>query len=359
MRNNLCYIPLSLAFITLSSFATTTIESFISSHSYSNVLPVKQLIEDDWQQSPDHDASKAFTQNEAGIRAYIDNFSLSISHRYDYFVDTNHDTAQAFYLDRQDQALNAKAQYDINLKLFHQRSKGIKLGYKLDFDTLSTELRIGYWRLTATRESKLYGTISSDLNNNIAADAQLNEFYSDNNFLKRKNTDDWETDGSGITADFHLRWKPTSNIDIALDITDLYSHFKLEDSGFSEGKVNTNGTFINSLGGVAYLPLYRGLETSAKHTFSLPKTMNIDALYRSESLAYLAHFTRQGDTNFYYLGLQFEAENSTTRLLFDVENRAPEVQFKHRWITAYLSMDDIDLNQAMLLKLGLGLHIEF
>ena len=359
MKKGLLYMSGLLALATIKSYAATSVEAFVTSHSFSNILPIKQLIEDDWQQAPKQSASDAFTQNEVGVRAYFDNFSFSVSQRYDYFVQTNDDTAKAFYLDRNDLALDSQSEYDAQLRLFHQRSNGIKVGYKLNFDRFSAELRVGYWRVLATRESQLNGLISSDLNGNISADAQLSEFYSTNNFLKRQNSDDWNTQGSGVTVDLHMRWQPSNNIDISVDITDLYSDYKVDNAGFSKGKIDTDGTFINSIGGIAYVPLYRGIETTARHNFELPETVNLDAIYRSDNLAYLTHFTRQGDINFYYVGVQFESKDSTTRLLFDIENSAPEIQFHNKWITAYFSIDDTDIDQIMLAKLGVNVHVEF
>ena len=359
MKKGLLYMSGLLALATIKSYAATSVEAFVTSHSFSNILPIKQLIEDDWQQAPKQSASDAFTQNEVGVIAYFDNFSFSVSQRYDYFVQTNDDAAKAFYLDRNDLALDSQSEYDAQLRLFHQRSNGIKVGYKLNFDRFSAELRVGYWRVLATRESQLNGLISSDLNGNISADAQLSEFYSTNNFLKRQNSDDWNTQGSGVTVDLHMRWQPSNNIDISVDITDLYSDYKVDNAGFSKGKIDTDGTFINSIGGIAYVPLYRGIETAERHNFELPETVNLDAIYRTESLAYVTHFTRQGDINFYYVGVQFESENSTTRLLFDIENTAPEIQFHNKWITAYFSIDDTDIDQAMLAKLGVNVHLEF
>ena len=359
MKICLPFIATLLTLSTIIANASTKIEAFTTSHSYSNILPIKQLVEDDWQQSPQQGASDAFTKNEVGIRAYIDNFSLSVSQRYDYFVKAEEQTAQAFYLNRNKLALNTAEQYNINLQLLNQRSNGIKVGYKFDYNQFSTELRLGYWRILATRESRLNGLLSGDGNDNISANAQLSEFYSTDNFLKRSNKGNWNTQGSGLTVDLHMRWQPSTNIDIKLNISDLYSKFTLKNAGYSAGKIDSEGTFINSIGGVAYVPLYRGIETSAKQQFSIPETINLNALYRTKDLAYVSQFSRQGEINFYYLGVQFEHQNSTTTLLFDIENAAPEIQFHHPWISAFFSIDDTDVDQAMLFKLGVNLHFTF
>jgi hypothetical protein len=357
--NGNCIFLTCLVFLSPFSYASNKVEFFTISQSFSNILPVKQLIEDDWQKSPENKASNGFTQNEIGIRSYWENFSLSISHRYDYFVSSNSDTAQAFYLDRSDLALDTQEKYNIDLKLFHQRSNGLRVGYKFEFENFSGEIRLGYWDLNTTRESNLTGTLSSDLNGNISAIAKLDEFYSSDNFLRRRNTDDWDTDGSGLTLDVHLVWKPTKNISIYTDLQDIYSDFTLDNSGFSEGIIDTDGTFINSVGGVAYLPVYRGRETTDQHKFELPEQLSIVSLYHSDELSYLARYKRQGEQNFYYFGVEMLHENSFTRFSFDIENAAPEIQYRNDWFSFTFSIDNLRIDRVMLLNLGLNINYSF
>ena len=358
---NLNYIfLLLLVLVSTFSHASTKVEFFTLSQSFSNILPVKQLIKDDWQQSPNNQASDGFTQNEIGMRSYWNNFSFSVSHRYDYFVFANSDTAEAFYLDRSDLALDTKDNYNIDLKLLHQRSNGIRVGYKFEFKNFSSDIHIGYWDLQATRESNLKGTLTSDLQGSISAIADLDEFYSSNNFLHRRNTNDWDTGGSGITLDIHLTWRLTDNIRLNANLKDIYSRFTLNNSGFSEGKINTEGTFINSVGGVAYLPVYRGRETEKKHQFQLPEQLSFIGLYNStKKLSYLAKYKRQGEQDFYYLGVELAHENSSTRLSFDIENSAPEIQYTNNWFSLALSIDDLNVENAMILNFGFNLHYSF
>ena len=351
---------LLLVFLSTFSHASAKVKFFTLSQSFSNILPVKQLIEDDWQQSPGNEASDGFTQNEVGIRSYWQNFSFSLSHRYDYFVYSNPDTAKAFYLDRSDLALDTQEKYNIDLKLFHQRSNGIRVGYKFEFKNFNSEIRIGYWNLHASRESNLTGTLTSDLQGNISAVAELDEFYSADNFLHRRNTNDWKTSGSGITVDIHLDWQPTNNISIYADLKDIYSNFSLDESGFSEGKIDTEGTFINSVGGTAYLPVYRGRETTDKHQFDLPVQLSFVGLFHhTKQLSYLARYKRQGEQNFYYLGAEIAHENSSTRLSFDLKNKAPEIQYKRDWFSLFISIDNIKIEQTMLFNLGFNIHYSF
>ncbi|MBA6351710.1 MULTISPECIES: hypothetical protein [unclassified Colwellia] len=351
---------LLLIFLSTFSQASTKIEVFTTSQSFSNILPVKQLITDNWRQSPKKNASDGFTQNEVGMSSYWQHLSLSVAQRYDYFVYSNPDTAKVFYLDKNDLALDTQEEYHIALKLFHQRSNGLRIGYKYEFENFSSEIRLGYWDLNVTRESNLTGTLASDLNGNISAIAQLDEFYTANNFLKRRNSNDWDADGTGITIDIHLRWQLSQYLSINADLKDIYNHFTVDESGFSAGNIDTDGTFINSVGGVAYLPVYRGKETTSKHQFKLPKQLSFIGFYHhSEQISYLARYKRQGEQNFYYLGFDIAHENSSTRISFDIENNAPEIQYKNDWLSVTFAIDSLKIEQAMLLNLGFNLYYRF
>jgi hypothetical protein len=243
--------------------------------------------------------------------------------------------------------------------MLNQRSNGLRVGYKFEFESFSSEIRIGYWALNATRESDLTGTLSSDLQGNISANAQLNEFYSADNFFHRRNTNDWDTNGSGITVDIHLLWQPAEKIKVYADLQDIYSRFTLNNSGFSEGKIDTEGTFINSVGGVAYLPVYRGRETTKKHQFELPEQLSLIGLYKDDSLSYLARYKRQGEQDFYYLGVEIANENSSTRLSLDIENSTPEIQYKNDWFSFAFAIDDLRIEDAMIFNLAFNVHCSF
>ena len=337
---------------------------YVSSDSFSNILPIKQLIKDEWKQAPSHDASHAFTQNEIGIRVNWNNVIFNIAHRLDYFVDTHADTAEAFYLERSDLSLSTKDNYEVALRLHHQQSNGIRLGYQWDFESITAQINVGYWNVISTRDSTLTGRVSGDSNNNITGIAELTEFYSDKNFLKRGNNDDWQTDGYGVTLDLALAWQMSEALHISLDVKDLYAKFKLKKLGFSQGNVDTDGTFINSLGGQSYLPLYRGLEGQKDHQFELPEHINLTAAYQlsklNESLAILTRYKRQGETDFYYLGAQWlHSANARTSIMLDVENSSPEIQYVNQWLSVKLGIDTLNLDKAKQLTLGVAFNTMF
>lgn len=383
MKNNLlCAFILTVLFATIwankswsnsgyinnhnKPVSKSEVSAYIVSESFSNILPIKQLLEDEWKQAPANDSSIGFTQNEIGLKTYWHNISFNLAHRLDYFVFTNEDTAQAFYLERTEQPLTTQDNYQLALKLHHQRSNGFRLGYQWQFDKFTTELNLGYWDVSATRESQITGEIFGDEQNNITGTAQLDEFYSDKNFLKRDNFDRWDIDGYGITLDLAANWQVNNELDINITIKDLYTQFKMKNLGFSQGSVDTDGTFINSLGGKSYLPLYRGIETSDNYQFTLPEHANLVARYQggifsgyAMTMNYLARYKRQGEVNFYYGGIELEFETSTLKLMLDIEHLSPEIQYANNWLSVVLAMDELDIEKAMQFSLGIGVNYAF
>ena len=344
------------------------VSAYILSESFSNILPIKQLIDDEWKQAPATDASIGFTQNELGLKAYWGNISFNVAHRVDYFVFTNPDTAQAFYLERTNQPLTTQESYKLSLKLHHQRSNGFRVGYQWQLDNLLTEINIGYWDVSATRESQITGEIFGDEKNNITGTAELTEHYSDKNFLKRDNFERWDIDGYGLTVDISIDWEINTEFGIVLDIKDLYSQFNMKNLGYSQGKVDTDGTFINSLGGKSYLPLYRGRETADDYQFNLPEQVNLVAHYQARSLnsdsftvgyRYLARYKRQGEVNFYYAGIEFELETSSLALILDLENLSPKIRYSSEWLDLVIATDKFDLDKAMQFTLGVAVNYNF
>jgi len=348
------------------SSINNNISTYISSDSFSNILPIKQLIEDDWQQAPAKNASIGFTQNEIGVKAVWHNITFNPAQRLDYFIDTNADTTQAFYLEQTDQALTTKESYQLSLKLHHQRSKGVRLGYQWQLENVSTEISIGYWDVSATRESNVNGELLGNDNGKITGTILLDEFYSDKNFLKRGNFDRWDINGYGLTVDFAANWQVNEQLVVALNIKDLYSDFTMKNLGYSEGLIDTEGTFINVLGGKSYLPLYSGRETSDDYHFKLPEHVNIIAKHQADALMtesfnvnYLARYKRQGDVSFYYAGAEFVFDNSSLQLMLDLENLSPEIRYQHPWFNLVLATDALSIDDAMQFSLAMSVNYHF
>ncbi len=136
--------------------------------------------------------------------------------------------------------------------------------------------------------------------------------------------------------------------------------------GYREGTVDTDGTFINSLGGKSYLPLYRGVAGSKDYQFDLPENTNLFAHYQAEHIStesiasrYIVRYKRQGEVNFYYAGVELEFAASSLMLMLDLEHLSPELRYSNNWLDIVLATDELDLDKAMQFTLGLGVNYTF
>ncbi|MFK5914832.1 MAG: hypothetical protein QM484_10685 [Woeseiaceae bacterium] len=338
------------------------LNSYITSESFSNILPIKQLIKDKWQTPPTDSASNAFTQNEIGVSAKWQGFTLNLAHRLDYFIYTNADTAQAFYLDRSKGFFSQK-KYLIDLKLQHQASDGIRLGYEWQSNSFFSAIQVGYWTIQTSRKSQISGELSgfssATNKNNISGNLQLKEFYSDFNVLRRPNNNSWNTKGFGATVDIFLAWQLNKQLKLSVAIKDFYSTFKIKGIGYSEGTFDTENSYINSLGGQAFLPLYRGVETVKNQTFSLPTKTNFIVHYQAETLNYLFRYKRQGRINFYAIGGELTLLDSSLLVMVDIERLTPEIQMKKHNFALTFAIDNININQARQFNLGFNFNCRF
>lgn len=353
--------PTLLAETKSSSISTdkVSIETYIFSESFSNLVPIKQIINDKWQQEPTKQATNAFTQNEIGVKLFWRNFSFTIAQRLDYFVFSDTDTAKAYYLLNTDKALTSQNNYKLDLQLLHQQSIGVRIGYKWQFSNFVSGVEIGYWNVQTVRDSFLYGNISGNNQNQLSGSALLTEFYSEQNYLKRPNNNSWETNGWGATVDFYLNWKANEQLIFDLKVNDLYSNFTLKNIGYSQGEINTDATFVNAVGGTGYLPLYRGVESSKNHQFNLPAKVTILGRYQQNNIDYLIRYKRQGNVNFYAIGTEFKLKKNTVRLMLDVKKITPEIQLTNKLFTLQLALDNINISQVMQVNLGAQIHYDF
>jgi hypothetical protein len=345
MPSILCILALS-THTSLAEEAPMRLSLFSSNSAYTDILPIKQLVTDDWLHAPNDNASLGFSQNEAGIRGYWGRVSMSISRRYDYFVNVSPDTAQALYRERQGLPLNEQTAYQVSLDLRGQSSSGIRLGYALELGNVYTEVRAGYWQLDSRRASSLEGRLSADVAGNLIGQVALTEAYSDNNLLRRPNNGSWNTQGQGLTLDIIADWQVTSTFALSLHMFDLYSDFKVNNLGFSQGVFDTEGEFINSTGGIAFTPLYRGVETSEDHQFRLPQRVQLEGLYELGKTGVMARVRKQGNHYFQQLGAKRAFGEASMSLLVDLDSFAPEVTYSNAWLSFTLQLDDWDISQA-------------
>ena len=102
------------------------------------------------------------------------------------------------------------------------------------------------------------------------------------------------------------------------------------------------------------------------YKFYLPERINIIAAYNSDfsfgkikKINYLAQYKRQGDVNFYYAGVEFSKSESQIKVLLDIENIAPEIQYSNQWLDFIIAIDHLNIQKTMQFKTGISFRYHF
>ena len=345
------------ASLSAQPYNTENTEFTIKSKTYSNILPSVQLLKDKWHQVPNKQSNYGFSQSEMSAKYHWKNIIFTVAQRLDYFVKTTPDTALAFYLAKKDKQINDK--YALDLTLFHQRSNGFRLGYQWQWHTLTSRVHLGYWKINSSRNTILNGYVNGDENNKISGKLALTENYTHRNYFRRPNNNNWNNNGKGITFDMQFDWQISQNMLILLEVNDLYSKFSQDNLGFSQGVVDTEGTYINNVGGKAYLPLYQGVESQENFNFNLPKYIKLTSRYQYDGVTYIGRYKKQANTDFYYLGFELDHGDSKTQYTLDLKHLAPSINYKNNWISSSIEIDHVNINKSMQLNLGISLYFTF
>lgn len=323
------------------------IELDISSASYSNILPVGQMVNDSWRQAPQKNASYAFTQNKLALSYRINNIELSLVKRIDYFIKTNPATANAYYLENSEQGLFPNQSVDLMVELENQQSTGITLGYLWQVQQVSGKVNLGLWYIDALRESYLQGHLTTDDSGDISGDVSFSEHYTGSNLLKRPNLASWDNHGWGSNIDVSVHWQASENLAFSLAIDDLYSQFNINDLGYSEGRASTDNSYINSDGYQSFVPLFKGLEITKDHNISVPATTTLSAAYQHQQLSYIAIAKRQANMNFVDVGISMPLGPSELTLMLDIKGLTPSVYLASKRWSFSLTTDKVNFYNAM------------
>lgn len=349
-----------LGLIALHCNAQQKMAVYVDSNSFSNILPVLQLVDDDWQSHPQSDADKGFSQTRLGIRYQHSNLTdvtFHIEQRLDYFVSSHADTALAYYQEQNEFPLLDKANYTVKLDYFANRSKGIGFGYSYQ---LESDLLIGvkgsYWQVDYFRHSVVSGNVQGREDNSLLGKLNYEEYYTHNNFLKRPNEDDWNNTGNGYSVDLFAEMSVLNNLIIRADLVDVYNRFSVDNTGYTSADINTKGSFIDNQGFNSFRPLLKGFEGRSNHQFKIPQQIAFSFIYHHKKINYALNLLRQGEINFMQIGAQFAYKKSKFGLMLDPINVTPKLGYETSNFKLEMAMDKLNPHKAMQLSLNMQVN---
>lgn len=353
-------------FITLifCGFSATCIshslETKLTSHSFSNIVSIKQIVDDNWTGPPNSKGDVGFSHSVLETKYQNSDFDILVLKRIDYALKATPDTASAYYKNS-DQSLNLSENkpYQIDLTLREQHSTGIGLGYTKSIKNWQISIQAIYWEVKKFRSSRLTGSIKGGRNNTLRGNLSLREFYTHRNFLKRSNLHDWNTNGYGHSLKLSLTYQFSKDLSIQIAGNDLFNKFQYRNIGFTRSDINTKGSFIDNQGFSSFRPLLQGLETERDVSGKIAEHTQLIVRYRPENLSYLIDFNTRGKQKFYLFGAEYHFSELTAGIKYDIQNRTPEIKLSTTWLDFTVGSDSFNLNKAQNIKLGLNIKANF
>lgn len=340
------------------TLADSTFEtySFIDSHSYSEIAPIKQVV-DGLEGDPIDSGSFAFTHNQFEVGQRWKGFELAAFWRYDYYLEFDRDTAQLVYLDKNDVAPESGRKYDVYLKANHLISRGIGLGYSYDFTPdLTGRFRLNYLTASEMLDGELKGNVSTDTNT-YAGDLRLDYGYSEDILLDRNKE---SVRGKGYSIDVDLFWQLTDRLDVVFSGRDVYSRIRWKDLTYTQATATTDRISYDENGNLQSIPGIQGREGYRNHTQQLPERYWLTGYYAlndrwtagAEVFSYDEHlFPRV------MLSRQWGALD--LQVSYDLEAQAVGVGLANRYIQFLLRADDTDWEKAKALELLLNVSFQY
>ncbi|GEM_PF-3024352 len=346
----------ALTSCTLSANAQSKFGLMVSSNSFSNALPIKELVEDEWKSGPEKDSDLAYTTNVAGFEYQYNNWYFSATKRLDLIADTNPDTVFALYQDKLDLGFSADKTYQLDINLKQIEASQLSAGYQYQIDNLTLLTLVSYIQFETMRESNLAGEVSINDEQAFLGKVSFTEYYTDKNLLKRPYKG-WNQQGKGASLSFKLNYQK-DQFNFQLNVWDLFSHLKIDETGYSGGTFDTQSRYRQELGLNSIGPLFTGWESELDAKFKLNRRLEAGLNYQTDNLNNIelnADFEHFANHNRIWLGATKLINEVKYQLMFDPINLTPQLGLKSKYVDFSLALDSLNINKAKQIKLNLNL----
>lgn len=332
------------------------LEFYADSFNATNIQSIKSILDDNWQQEVNGDADYGLSQSKVGLRLKYNHWFIAVESRNDHFLITNPSSASLYQYSKT-QFPVGKTEYELDLQYQKLQSKGIKFGYQWSIsNNLSITNVLGLWQPSEVRVSELTGLVQS--NERISGQAQLEEWYSHKNLLKRPVNDAWNN-GHGYSWDVGLMWRPTPEILLQALLEDAYNNVKFDDVGYSAGALNSETTFRDGNNILRFNPAYSGVETTKSLSWKTPKTILFNLEYNSGQTLYFIQHEKRSLNKVTLIGAGRALNHGLVKAGLDVQNEAIYLAYKNDWFSTEIHSDSLRFNKAEVFRLSMNINFVF
>lgn len=327
-----------------------------TSFAHAEPLAVTEFI-DEWG-GPFHGGDAALTINRAELGVRYGSWRLSYIARYDYFIDSHPDTAEAYYLSENKLPFDAGRRYRAKINVNHIRAQGLKVSRRLMLRSdLSATLSVSYLAGRRLTQGKLSGHVTALSDKDFDFDVNVDYVYSKDHLFDR------EVDppsGNGYSIDLDLHWQPADRFAVSLTANDLVSRIVWRDAPFTEAVATSDTKRFDDDGFVTVIPTLSGVESNEDHVQVLWPVYRLSAVYRMmRNVRVVGEYLDTRVKKIPRLGAAISGRWGETSALWGTTTQALTLRYRHGFLAASLTADKPDVTEARTLGLSVSLDLRW
>lgn len=326
--------------------------SEVESISYSEAMPIKQLI-DDLKGSPIKNGEFAYTHNQFEIGHRWQAFELAIFWRYDYFLTFSPDTAWLFYLDNNNKSADNQKDYNVRLNANHLESQGAAIGYTFHLlPELVIKTRLNYFN----SGSMTYGSLTGDITTSIddySGTLALDYSYKHDSVFDRPEE---SISGEGLGIDLDIFWQFTNRFSAYIQGRDVFSYIKWDDVTYTKATAITDRVSYDANGSIHVIPNISGINGYRDQIQRLPHRYLLDLNYHLEEWQVSVQWYRYDTFNFPRLMLGSRQKVVDWHVGYDLKTNAVELGLEHSNVSFKVKSERLDLSEAHDLAVSLSVN---
>lgn len=352
-----------LTYFTLNtSYADIGIKSEFSFESYSDGIPVLEIIKDEPQKIKNGgELIYLHAYASLGYQA-LPNLAINIVERVDSVIHHSPDALEIYTRDKNDiDFLNKNHQIFLDFEML--RAKGLRLDYFNDLSHLKWLKQRNYhltteWQLELLKTSKLYSGVLNGTflpNGNASqAKADLDWYYSKDSVLDRKVE---EPSGRGFNINLHSLLT-TPNSSHSLLIKDFYQQFKWKNSPHTQLSLNSSRVSQNTNGQYRPQSLASGIENYELFTQRLNPRIYFKHTFSSKQknhwLLDTDYYAKQWWLN---IGYSVKHKQQKYAIKYHIRESALSLSYGNKYFSLYVSSDNIKPKDAHHLNFNINLKL--
>ena len=247
------------------------LETELESFSYSDISPIKQLI-DDLEGPAISRGDHAFSHNQWTASIKNQGVGVHVFSRLDYLFEFNPDTAQLLYLDKNNQAVGQDENYTVDLQVNALRASGFAISYEYQLKGHVIAARLNRLFSTYMLEGGIEGSVSTSAEG-FQGDLSLNYNYARDSLLKRPQE---PIDGKGYSLDLDWQWQVSERVTLVAKARDLWSKMDW-DVTYTIANATTDTLSYDEDGTLSAIPVLSGIESRHDYVQRLPKRLHLNA----------------------------------------------------------------------------------